>query len=90
MSLSDEDKEALNEMLDSEGWRILWTVIMPDHLKKAAAGVFTCVRAYETSAAAAQVGKYDGAVHVADAAYLAAGIDRKEIPKHITELRRPD
>ena len=80
-------------MLDSHGWHILWTRVIPESLRNCTNGVFACVRDEAITAAARQVGRYEGAINVAQDAYAAAKDEQgkpRDLPQHIKDLRRAE
>lgn len=85
MTLDDSDKEALADLVHSEGWTILWTKVMEPLLKSGVNDGMQSIRGRDLHGAMESIAKVDSAVQVAIEAYKAAG---EKPPQTIMNMRR--
>lgn len=85
MSLTEAEQETLADLVQSPGWVLLWTKIIPTGSENAANTAFEAIRKGATTEAARYVGKFEGAVSVALDAYTAAKVPA---PDFIEKLKR--
>lgn len=83
--LTDDDKEALQELLQSHGWTVFWTKVMAPKLRAAGNESFEAIRKRDYPGASEATAKRDGAVQVAIEAFKAV---KEPLPPFIDELRR--
>ena len=85
-SLSDDDKDLLQELLGSPGWRIILNAVLSKELERHALDVFNYSRKHDGAhAAAVACGKYDGIISLVEAVYNAVSED---IPERLKVIRR--
>lgn len=81
----DDDKEALQELLQSHGWNVLWAKVLAPKIKAADNEAFEAIRKRDAAGATEAVAKRDGAVQVALEAFKAV---KEPVPQFIQDLRR--
>lgn len=84
--LTDEQKEALVELVEHPGWHLLWRIV-GDGMDVAARTMVGCVKNGDTLGANLAAGKLEGVFGVAFEAYENAGIGREKIPARILRAR---
>jgi hypothetical protein len=87
LNFSEEQQEALADMLSSPGWNILWSAIMAENLTNCNGALKKAVREQNFNGATTCVGKYDGAIGVALDAYRYA---KQKVPDTIRSLQKGD
>lgn len=79
--LNDDEKDALQELLDSQGWKVLLHQVVQHELTKHNVEVFSCARTGNAHNSATAIGKYDGIVALIESVYDTAGYDKPETLK---------
>ena len=83
--LPEEEKELLQEVLLSPGWRVLLNKVLNERLTYHTKQIFSSARNANGESAALNVGKYDGAIDLIEFTYTAANY---ELPEHFKNVKR--